>query len=551
MGERISPAEAKLPQTVARYWHTLRHLKPVQFYGRAWAKLHRPRVIVAPAGERRRNWASWVPCARTASMTGADRFCFLGVERCIAWAEDWDRPDWPKLWRYNLHYFDDLVASDANLRRAWHREHIQRWIGENPPAQGSGWEPYPVSLRIVNWVKWALSENVLDDEAMLSLAVQARWLTQRLELHLLGNHLWANGKALVFAGSYFEGTEAAAWRRQGCEIVREQLREQVLEDGGHFERSPMYHAIVLEDLLDLIQLAQVYPKLYEESEVLDWKTKAVKMLHWLRVMSHPDGEIAFFNDAAIGIAPPYEALRKYALALALPWEEPAIDGVTKLSASGYLRLQCGEALVLADLAPVGPDYLPGHAHADTLSFEFSLGGQRVFVNGGTSTYEPGPERQRQRGTAAHNTVEVDGENSSEVWAGFRVARRARPLKVSVVGTANRLCAGGAHDGYLRLPGKVVHRRAWQLGAECLEVVDDLTGLANAAVARFHLHPDAKITPESTIQLLDGRTIYWSCLGGSASIEADTWHPQFGRSVASQCLAIRFSGSRIEVRFRWG
>ena len=81
-------------------------------------------------------------------------------------------------------------------------------------------------------------------------------------------------------------------------------------------------------------------------------------------------------------------------------------------------------MALLDVAPVGPDYLPGHAHADTLSFELSLFGQRVLVNSGTSQYEAGPERSRQRGTAAHNTVIVDGHDSSEVWAGFRVARRA-------------------------------------------------------------------------------------------------------------------------------
>ena len=82
-------------------------------------------------------------------------------------------------------------------------------------------------------------------------------------------------------------------------------------------------------------------------------------------------------------------------------------------------------LLVCDVAPIGPDHLPAHAHADTLSFELSFKGRRVFVNSGTSEYGLSAERQRQRGTAAHNTLVLDEENSSEVWAGFRVARRAR------------------------------------------------------------------------------------------------------------------------------
>ena len=81
----------------------------------------------------------------------------------------------------------------------------------------------------------------------------------------------------------------------------------------------------------------------------------------------------------------------------------------------------------ADVGEIGPDYRPGHAHADTLCFELSVFGQRLVVNSGTSEYGLGAERLRQRGTAAHSTVQIDGADSSEVWSGFRVARRARPL----------------------------------------------------------------------------------------------------------------------------
>lgn len=79
---------------------------------------------------------------------------------------------------------------------------ILRWVEENPPAVGNGWEPYPTSLRIVNWIKWAQAGNLLPESARQSLAIQVRWLSKRVEHHLLANHLFVNAKALAIAGMF-------------------------------------------------------------------------------------------------------------------------------------------------------------------------------------------------------------------------------------------------------------------------------------------------------------------------------------------------------------
>src|SRR5690606_3552585 len=121
------------------------------------------------------------------------------------------------------------------------------------------------------------------------------------------------------------------------------------------------------------------------------------------------------------------------------------------------RICSGPVTAFLDLAPVGPDYLPGHAHADTLSFELSVGGERVFVDSGTSTYQAGQVRDFQRSTRAHNTVVIDGLNSSDVWGAFRVGQRARVFDVLVQETEGYLFVSAAHDGYRRLPGRVIHR----------------------------------------------------------------------------------------------
>jgi uncharacterized heparinase superfamily protein len=316
----------------------------------------------------------------------------------------------------------------------------------------------------------------------------------------------------------------------------------------------MYHAIVLEDLLDLLQLARVYPGLLNESDVATWRDAAIRMRRWLRIMSHPDGDIAFFNDAALGIAPNFAALAAYADVLGLPPDNAPLEGLEALPDSGYLRFQKGPAVMIADVGAIGPDHLPGHAHADTLSFELSLHGRRVLVNGGTSGYEPGDERLRQRGTAAHNTVVVDGQDSSEVWSSFRVARRARVFGVRWGKEGGSLWLESAHDGYRRLPGRVTHRRSWYLAEDRLQITDMLQGSWKSAVSCWHIHPELQIREKNGHDFLlvngQGRTMTLSADGDGAEITADTWHPEFGTSLPSTSLRIAISDSRSCVTIAW-
>lgn len=481
-------------------------------------------------------------------------FRFLNVEGTLDSSGDWNRESWPKLWLYNLHYFDDLVSEGAMGRTGWHRELILRWAAENPPRCGVGWEPYPTSLRIVNWIKWVLAGNVLDASSRTSLSTQTRWLRKRLEVHLLGNHLWANAKALIFAGTYFRGREADAWRNRGLSILRRELDEQILADGGHFERSPMYHAILLEDLLDLVQLAGLIPGVIPDEEAVRWREKIPQMFHWLQVMTHPDGGIAFFNDAALGVAPSYAALMRYARLLGEPIQENALALLEVLPESGYVRLESGAAVLIADVGEVGPDYLPGHAHADTLSFELSLHGKRVLVNGGTSTYQSVEERLRERGTATHNTVEVNGTDSSEVWGSFRVARRARPDNVFWAEENGVLLLHAMHDGYERLRGvgKVV--RIWRLDKNRLEVIDRVEGDLAHSTARFRADPSFEfVQKDEAAGVLKNENISlrWSVSGAvDVRIVPGLWHPGFGLSEGCQVMEADLSGGGLQTEFTW-
>ncbi len=532
---------------------TLPSLRAVQLYGRLLRMLRRPRPDLGPAPVPRHARGTWtVPGRRAPSLLSPTRFRFLNLEREVAGARDWDAAEAPKLWRYNLHYFDDLGAAGAGARRAWHEALIERWVRENPPGQGTGWEPYPTSLRIVSWIRFRLGGGRLSQAALHSLAVQARWLRASLELHLLGNHLLSNAKALLFAGAFVDGPEAGLWLERGRALLRRELPEQVLADGGHFERSPMYHALVVEDLLDLVNLSRALPGVVAAEDVSRWIEAVERMRRWLAAMLHPDGEIALFNDAAFGVAAAPQELERYARELDLAPVTRPPDGVLVLADSGYVRVARDELVALLDVGEIGPSYLPGHAHADTLGFELSLFGRRWNVDTGTSRYDAGAERHLQRSTRAHNTVEVDDRDSSEVWSSFRVARRARPRRLCLEERGPVLRIACAHDGYLRLPGRVLHRRRWVFAPGAFDLEDRLRSGFARACGRLHLHPE--------VRALDGRLehaglpgtrgIAWTVEGAAARAEPGRWHPEFGLELPASCLRYEFSGPAAAFHARW-
>lgn len=495
------------------------------------------------------------PAQRKSTMPNAFEWFFLNQGGKLL-ELGWQNASRSQLWRYNQHYFDDLNAFGASDREAHHKLLIDRWIAENPIGMGPGWDPYPTSLRIINWIKWSVATNALSSEAVKNLSLQAKWLSKRLEWHLLGNHLFTNAKALIFAGLFFEGKEADLWLTRGLQILEKELSEQILSDGGHFELSTMYHALALEDLLDLINVSEAnlscMPPDFQQ-QLLKWRIVIPKMLTWLLAMSHPDGMISFFNDAAFGIAPSNTELLRYASGLGFEVIEPS-TGITDLDASGYVRLQSNTAVLISDIGRIGPDYLPGHAHADTLSFELSVHGQRIFVNSGTSLYGISMERLRQRGTLAHNTVSINRQDSSEVWSGFRVGSRA--------GIADRLTgykgdvifASGSHDGYMRKNAGLVHCRELLLGNHIFGLKDKISH-PTTAEARYYLHPDVSVTTTGQscgqIEMKCGLTFDWKCLGASkVEIIDTTWHPEFGACVPNQCIIAHFDSEECEFILEW-
>jgi len=279
----------------------------------------------------------------------------------------------------------------------------------------------------------------------------------------------------------------------------------------------MYHAIVLEDVLDLINLSRSHPGVIPQRTVAVLREAAGRMLHWARAMIHPDGGIAFFNDAAFGVAADFVALSRYAERLGLP-----------AVAKGRVPF----------------NFLPP---ADTLSFELSWGQQRVICNSGTSRYGHGAMRQWERSTAAHNTITVDGQDSSEVWGGFRVARRARPfgLRAERAGDTLQLCCG--HDGYGRLVGKPMHYRTVEISDQEVVWRDEVSGRGHHRLTGYiPIHPEVAVEQMEEchwrLKLPSGQSLILSRDSGlEFSIQEGWYSPEFGKSLRRPVLTWRLEG----------
>jgi len=536
-------------------FNTVKYLKFVQIANRVKRKFIKPTIDLSRAPEVSSIINKPKPLIRCQQKIFDDGvFKFLNKEFNIKTSEDWNADGQDKLWIYNLHYFDDLNAVNSEQRAGWHRNLIHRWINDNPPGFKNGWEPYPSSLRVINWIKWFLLNGNLKKEWLDSLASQTRFLSQNLEYHLLGNHLFANAKALIFSGLYFQGSEADEWYQTGLKILNKELPEQVLSDGGNFELSPMYHSIFLEDLLDLINIHQAYDK----NQPANIVTKATQMLKWLESMSHPDGEISFFNDSTLGVAPTLGELVNYAKRLDIEHKSANLSGLTYFQESGYIRLDKKDLVVMADVAKIGPDYIPGHGHADVLSFEMSLFGERLIVNSGISTYKIGLERQKQRGTLAHSTITIDVTDSSEVWNGFRVAKRAKVFDIKNAKVADNFKFSACHDGYKGLKGRVIHCREWSASENLLEIVDKITGSNEHNITSvLPLHPKVLVSnmKDNSVDLeIKGKKVKVN-FGGEGLLQVVTskYHSEFGLSIDNKQLVYNYNGSlpfKTKIKISW-
>ncbi len=401
-----------------------------------------------------------------------NNFNFLNISKQFPENVDWNFLDYGKLWNYNLQYFNFLHQPDLDKTiKDYLLLDITKWLKNGKLKL----EPYPVSLRTMNTIRYCSSQENSNEDIVADIYSQLNYLSKRLEFHILGNHLLENAFALMMGGAAFD---EKLWINTSKQLLYKQLHEQIVEDGAHFELSPMYHQIILFRVLELIDWYQNYDKL-DEAFLLFLNKKASKMLAWLKTISFKNGDIPHLNDSAPGIALSTPDLFKFA-------EKIGVYAIPdfSLKESGYRKYTGGNYECVMDVNGISPDYQPGHNHADHLSFVLYVKDKPFIVDPGTSTYAISERRQWERSSKAHNTVTVDDQNQSQVWGGFRVGKRAN---VKLLNDSASFVK--ASISYTTESGKrIIHTREFNYSDKSIAINDKLK-VQNLGCSRFYMHPD--------------------------------------------------------------
>ncbi len=571
-----------------RLFRTVRHLRPSQIYWRGRYALRR-RLARGSAAQNVPASAGRVPAVRAdlpaslavvegrppheklVSQLSHGTFEHLSAVRELGRPPDWllGSIDRDRLWTVTLHYhrwaYDlaQLALREGELGQQAGElfvEYVSDWIDrcelETPGASQLAWNAYATATRITWWIRaalllgpeWWSGQTDFRVRFLASLRKQAEYLDGNIEWDLRANHLIRDAVGLAWAGRFGDGPRAASWLRTATSLALDQCREQILGDGGHFERSPMYHLQVTDDFLALLMVIEDRAVKHEIEATLG------RMAEFARWARHPDGGIPLLNDAALEADFTTDDVLQRLRRHGLEFDASPPRGGRHFRDTGLAIWHGKPWDVFFDVGPLGPDYQPGHGHADNLTLECSFDGVRLFVDPGTHSYDRDERRAYDRSTAAHNTVSIDRVDSSEVWHIFRVGRRARPVDVNVHATANEFEALAAHDGYRHLGG-VIHRRRVQVAdGGPLVITDRIQG------TRFHrveggwlLEPGWAVS-ESTggWEVRQGSRIVKITLEGPAELKwsliSKPWHPQFGIEVATNRLIWEWDGELpLEVK----
>ncbi|MCG8672706.1 MAG: heparinase II/III family protein [Pseudomonadales bacterium] len=490
---------------------------------------------------------------------------------------------YPKLWRYNLHYFDWL--KDSNVDHIEQASIIDSWIENNPMGKEDAWEPYTASLRIVNWVRYFGKRQELgltvSNHWLASLAVQCRWLSKNMEYHIRANHLFKNWVALVIGSLYLDGCFSNSKIQRILTNFEQELVEQFTRDGGHYERSPMYHCIALEDLIDVYQsineylkvngiVEKVTPNFKNQLSLL--KSKLGRYIEngfdYLRAVTLIDGKISLMADSAFAIASEPSDLRFY-------WRQVkglrGIDGhwlnnkpvfSKHLEKSGYVRKTTSQYDVLVNVGEPAPSYQPGHTHCDLFSFELvsnSHKENRLFVDTGVFQYGPGELRTACRKTSAHNTAQLESLEQHQIWGEFRVGARAHVTALNWESNKQSDTLEVSHDGFSRHYSGVIHRRFFEMSNSIITVSDEITAprrqLKKIAdpltmTSRLHLGPEYFVSGfdekgkrihiqrrKDIAVAIRSDNVYIATISydSECTIKKAKYFPEFGISVEIDCI----------------
>jgi uncharacterized heparinase superfamily protein len=479
------------------------------------------------------------------NVIDGEYFTFLNRTEKLGFPPVWNKNNLSQLWLLNLHYFDYIEEVQKNKIIELYLD----WIKFNTMQinRETAWHPYAISKRSINWINC----GVFKDSLLKSLYKQVCYLYRFIEYDLPANHLLENAKALIIAGLFFNGEgESKKWLQKGLKILKKACFEQINNDGGYFEPSPMYHSIVLECYLDIIK---VIPKDYNERNL--FIATASRMLDYLNSVIHPDGNIPLFSDSAFEISRHPSELNRYATNLFGYIQNTNIC----FPSTGYYIYRDKNIYINIDAGKIGPDHIPGHGHADIFTYELSIHDRRFIVDSGVYEYEAGEMREYTRSSKAHNTVTINRINQAELWGSFRVARRYKPHNVIFKKESYGVSFSGSFGGYANIIGYgIIHNRKIYCNKKdrTITIVDTVDGDGRHVVESYvHLNPDLGVEVMNNIVRLsyNGIVCFIDTINTKYSISQGWYSPRFGQRYRNKVIV--FGGylelpTQLEYKIRY-
>ncbi|MUW13229.1 hypothetical protein GJ633_00145 [Halorubrum sp. CBA1125] len=418
---------------------------------------------------------------------------------------DWNHEtiaSFPPSWRLHLHALEpvnwlvcgyevedspeEVVAAIRQLLQSWDNNVA---IGETQYLRRE-WTPHAVSLRVLRLCRlyvWLQDSMPTFANQVQRIAYKnALFLEDHVEHDVGGNHLIENGAALLMAGSLF-GEYGHSWRKNGISILEKCAVDQFLDDGGHFERSPMYHILVLQRYLTAVDLLSGE----EDTSPQAIKQTAADATQYLQSLMPPDERIPLLNDAAFDEFLPLTDCLRYAEQVGVVTESTGRRRQS-LNASGYHWLGDSENRLLVDGGPVGPSHLPGHSHNDMLSIMLWINGMRILTDTGAYDYVPDTTRTYVRSVQAHNTVQVSEYEPIPIGGQYLMGRRCTPQS-----RVYRDDSGDHFTGWYErrqhLQSLYRHQRDILSGCGWWVIMDTVDGApTDAIISNLHFHPEVEL-----------------------------------------------------------
>jgi uncharacterized heparinase superfamily protein len=559
------PPRRRAREPIAPSLRARLRLPAAMLWGQLWYDLHKPlyasrfyrlllptRVGSGPAPVPAAD--SWPGDAARGTAIGHGIFA-LGGQTIRDPAPLWGPVGASPSWLAELHGFEwlrDLRAASGDNGRRTGRELVGRWIDDCRGWDDMAWRPDVIGRRLMAWLSHyeflAVGADALfRGRFMLSITRQASHLARVLPAGLAGSRLLAAISGLMHAGLALP--RGAGFVQRGSRLLERELARQLLPDGGHRERSPSLQFAALR-LLAGVRAALAGA----ERPLPAGLDEAIRgMAQVLRLLQHGDGGLALFNDS--------NEEEDWLVDMALARAIPAYAGIKALALkeaadSGFERLLANRTLVIVDSGAPAPAGYDGHAHAGTLSFEMSIGRERLIVNCGAHQGR-GDWWQAQRSTAAHSTLVVDDTNSSVFSPDSGLVRGPRTVTCRRDEAEGSTWLDMSHDGYLAT-FDLIHRRRLFLaaGGEDLRGEDRLIGDGKRPFAiRFHLHPDvtaslAQNGQAALLRLPSGAGWRLRATGAPVSLSAGVYLGRRGEIRKTQQVVISGEKGEDEAVVKW-